>query len=116
MRDLQTIAKTQGLPWSICKGFDGACPISDFTPLSQIKNIGNLDLELDVNNSIVQRGNTSEMVFTVDVLVEYISKIFTLEEGDIILTGTPSGVGPISSGDVLRAKISEVGEVEFSVK
>jgi 5-carboxymethyl-2-hydroxymuconate isomerase len=115
LRDLQTIAKTQGLPWSISKGFDGACPISAFTPLSQIKNIRNLDLELYVNNNIVQRGNTSEMIFTVDVLIEYISKIFTLEEGDIILTGTPSGVGPISSGDLLKAKISDVGEVEFSV-
>jgi 5-carboxymethyl-2-hydroxymuconate isomerase len=115
LRDIQIIAKTKGLPWSICKGFDGACPISAFTPLSRIKDIKNLDLELYVNNSIMQKGNTSEMIFTVDVLVEYISKIFTLETGDIILTGTPSGVGPISSGDVLKAIISDVGEVEFCV-
>lgn len=65
---------------------------------------------------IVQKENTNEMIFRIDVLIEYISKIFTLVVGDIILTGTPAGVGPLLSGDRLKAKITSVGKMEFKVK
>jgi acylpyruvate hydrolase len=116
LRDLQRIARKKGDPWSISKGFDGSCPISIFKPLDQIKDIQNLQISLQVNNKIKQTANTKEMIFPVDYLISYISTIFTLEQGDIILTGTPAGVGPISKGDHLRASISEIGSVEFWVE
>ncbi|KON28444.1 hypothetical protein AC481_01720 [miscellaneous Crenarchaeota group archaeon SMTZ-80] len=116
LRDIQDVAKSKGYPWSVCKGFDGACPISSFVPLNQISDIQNLHLELQVNNTIKQQGSTKNMIFPVDHLFSYISKIFTLEVGDILLTGTPAGVGQIKHGDHIKAKISEIGEIEFMVK
>jgi acylpyruvate hydrolase len=116
LRDLQRIARKKGNPWSVSKGFDGSCPISIFKPLDQINDIQNLQISLQVNNKIKQTANTKEMIFPVDYLVSYISTIFSLEEGDIILTGTPAGVGPISKGDHLHASISEIGNVEFWVE
>lgn len=115
LRDLQKIAKQQGLPWSVCKGFDGSCPISNFTPIKKIKDIQKLKLQLWINGKLKQIGTTSEMIFPVDFLIAYISRIFTLEPGDIVLTGTPHGVGPIRSGDDLQAKIEDIGEVKFVV-
>ena len=115
LRDLQREAKTKGHPWSVCKGFDGACPISAFVPLDQISEVQNLNLELMVNNEVKQKASTSDMIFSVDILFSYMSKIFTLEVGDILLTGTPSGVGPIKPGDQVRACISEIGEMQFEV-
>ena len=115
LRDMQRIAREKGNPWSVAKGFDNACPISTFIPASRISNIQNLDLSLKVNDQIKQDGNTRDMIFPVDQLISYISKIFTLEPGDIILTGTPAGVGKVSKGDHLLATISEIGAVEFRV-
>jgi len=99
----------------VAKGFDGSCPISSFSPLSEIREIQSLSIQLYLNNEIRQEGNTSEMIRPVDELLAYISTIFTLEEGDIVLTGTPAGVGEINSGDHLRAVISDIGSVEFIV-
>jgi len=115
LRDLQNLAKEKGNPWSVSKGFDGSCPISEFTPLENISNLNNLQIELAVNNVTRQKANTTEMIYQVDELIAYISKYFTLEPGDIILTGTPAGVGKIITGDTLRARISELGEMEFKV-
>jgi 5-carboxymethyl-2-hydroxymuconate isomerase len=115
LRDLQSIAKEKGLPWSVSKGFDGACPIGKFTPLSDIGDLNNLEIELYVNGKLKQRGNSNQMIFPPDELVSYISAIFTLEPGDIILTGTPSGVGSISSGDNIAASIEEIGKIDFKV-
>jgi acylpyruvate hydrolase len=116
LRDLQRHAREKGNPWSVAKGFDGACPISTFKPLDQINDLQNLQLTLQLNNKIKQNGNTKDMIFPPDYLVSYISTIFTLEAGDIILTGTPAGVSPISKGDHLKATISEIGSIEFWVK
>jgi len=115
LRDLQKTARENGLPWSVAKGFDGACPISIFTSLDQIKDIQNLQIELYVNKKLRQKSSTKNMIFYIGILLEYISKIFTLEPGDVILTGTPEGVAAISSGDELHAKISEIGEMQFKV-
>ena len=115
LRDLQKTARENGLPWSVAKGFDGACPISIFTSLDQIKDIQNLQIELYVNKKLRQKSSTKNMIFYIGILLEYISKIFTLEPGDVILTGTPEGVAAISSGDELYAKISEIGEMQFNV-
>jgi 5-carboxymethyl-2-hydroxymuconate isomerase len=115
LRDIQREARKKGLPWSVCKGFDGACPISTFKPLNTISDIQNLVLTLKVNEQIRQQGNTGEMIFEVDHLIAYISGIFTLEKGDVIITGTPAGVSPIASGDHILAEISDIGSMAFTV-
>lgn len=115
LRDHQAIAKKRGLPWSVSKGFDGACPIGLFKPIEQIANINNLKIELFINGNLKQSGNTNQMIFPMNKLLEYISSVFTLERGDIILTGTPSGVGPIQPGDKIRGVIENIGEMNFNV-
>ena len=115
LRDLQKVAKDRGLPWSVSKGFDGACPLSDFVPLENIPDISHMEMALHVNGELKQQGNTSQMIFTADKLVAYISKIFTLEAGDIILTGTPSGVGPLHSGDHIKAQIENIGIMNLQI-
>ena len=116
LRDLQSQAKEKGLPWCISKGFDGACPIGNFKPLSKIGDIQNLKIELLINNELKQNGNTSQMIFPPDELIAYISTIFTLEPGDIILTGTPASVGPIHSNDIIIASIEKIGSIKFVVE
>ncbi len=116
LRDLQNEAKKNGHPWTICKGFDGSCPISIFTPLEKITDIQKLNIQLFVNDSLRQDGFTGDMIWQIGELLAFISKIFTLEPGDIILTGTPEGVGKLNPGDHLRASISEVGTMEFKVQ
>ena len=115
LRDHQSVAKKKGLPWCVSKGFDGACPIGSFVSIDTISNISALQIKLFVNNELRQSGNTNQMIFPPGKLLEYISSIFTLEPGDIILTGTPSGVGPLKSGDQLRGIIETVGKIEYSV-
>ena len=115
LRDHQAIAKKKGLPWSVSKGFDGACPIGSFVSLDLVNNIEELKIELYVNDELRQEGNTNQMIFSPGILLEYISSIFTLEAGDIILTGTPSGVGAIQTGDEIRGVIENLGEIFFTV-
>jgi 5-carboxymethyl-2-hydroxymuconate isomerase len=115
LRDHQSVAKKKGLPWCVSKGFDGACPISSFVSIDDIRNINKLKIELFVNDEIRQSGNTNQMIFPPGKLLEYITSIFTLEPGDIILTGTPSGVGPLKTGDQLKGVIENIGEIEFAV-
>ncbi len=116
LRDLQREAKERGLPWSISKGFDGSCPISDFIALNKVEDIRNLNLELQVNGQIRQTASTSEMIFKVDELVSFISGIYTLEPGDLILTGTPAGVSKLNHGDSLHANLVGVIGVSFTVE
>jgi len=116
LRDLQNIAKKNGHPWTICKGFDGSCPISTLVSLEKIKDIRGLNIQLFVNGDLRQDGYTGDMIWQIGELLAYISKFFTLEAGDIILTGTPEGVGKLNPGDHLRASISEIGTMEFKVK
>jgi 5-carboxymethyl-2-hydroxymuconate isomerase len=116
LRDLQNEAKKNGHPWTICKGFDGSCPVSTFIPLEKITDIKKLNIQLFVNDVLRQDGYTGDMIWQIGELLEFISKIFTLEPGDIILTGTPEGVGKLNSGDSLRASITEIGTMEFNVQ
>jgi len=115
LRDHQSIAKKNGLPWCVSKGFDGACPIGSFFPLDTLSNLGELRIELFVNGELRQSGNTNQMIFPPGNLLEYITSIFTLETGDIVLTGTPSGVGPLQSGDRLQGVIENIGEINFNI-
>ena len=116
LRDVQDEAKKKGHPWTVCKGFDGSCPVSKFIPIDRIDNIQGLRIQLYLNEKLRQDGYTGDMIWSVDELLVYISKIFTLEPGDLLLTGTPEGVGKLNSGDQLVAKISEIGEMEYTVK
>ncbi|KAI8997423.1 hypothetical protein BDB01DRAFT_846078 [Pilobolus umbonatus] len=102
-RNLQNQAKEKGLPWSTAKGFDTFSPISDFIPKEAIPDNSNVHLWLKVNDTFRQQGNTQDMIFNIPSLVEYVSSIMKLETGDVILTGTPAGVGPIKAGDVITA-------------
>jgi len=116
LRDLQSEAKENGHPWAVSKGFDGSCPVSSFIPLERIKDIRELNIQLFVNDNLRQNGFTGDMIWQVGELLAFISCIFTLEVGDIVLTGTPEGVGKLNPGDHLRALISEIGKMEFKVK
>lgn len=115
-RDIQTRLSKSMLPWEISKGFDGAAPIGDFIPVSSAGDIRNLDFHLEINDLIVQQGNTSDMIFGVDELISYISQYFTLKTGDLIFTGTPSGVGPLSRNDHLVAWIGDKPLLDFLIR
>jgi 5-carboxymethyl-2-hydroxymuconate isomerase len=116
LRDVQTELKNKGLPWDIAKGFDTACPLSTFVPPEQVGDPQNLQIRLAVNGELRQDGSTAMMLHTIPAVVSYMSGIFTLEPGDVILTGTPAGVASIQSGDVVVAKISGVGSIRVTVQ
>ena len=105
-RDIQSKAKKAGLPWTLAKGFNTFAPIGNFTDYSSDLDLENMDIELRVNNSLRQSGNTSSMLFNVNQLISYLSSQFTLHPGDLIFTGTPEGVGPIYPGDKLSATLN----------
>ena len=115
LRDVQGVQKTKGLPWEIAKAFDTSCPLSDFVPTSQVDDPQNLQLKLTVNGEVRQNGNTRDMIRNIAELIAATSAYFTLEEGDVLLTGTPSGVGRIVSGDRLEASIEQVGTLLVTV-
>ncbi|XP_033098796.1 acylpyruvase FAHD1, mitochondrial-like [Anneissia japonica] len=114
-RNLQDAAKKKGHPWTLAKAFDTSCPVSKFVEKERVQNVHNVRLWLSVNGDIRQDGNTSDMIFKVPTLISYISRSMTLEPGDMILTGTPSGVGPVKSGDVIVAGLDQLMEMSFSV-
>lgn len=112
-RNVQDEAKKKGLPWSIAKGFDTFMPISAPIAKSKILDPHNVDLWLSVNDQMKQDDNTELMLFQIPRQLSDISKVMTLEKGDIVLTGTPKGVGSLSTGDVVRAGLRVDGkEVE----
>ncbi len=115
LRDLQAEAKRLGHPWTISKCFDTSTVVSEFAPASSIKNPNSLELKLWVNGELKQDDNTSNMIYSVEEIVEYISYYFTLEEGDLVFTGTPKGVGEVKVGDKLVAEISLVGRLETEI-
>src|SRR5690606_8187507 len=102
-RDLQQRAKQNRAPWSVAKGFDTFAPLGPLTDAAEIPDPQALRLRLTVNDEVRQEGATRDMIFSVAFLVSYLSRIFTLEPGDLIFTGTPEGVGPVRAGDVLEA-------------
>jgi len=101
-RDLQQKLKDKGLPWEKAKAFDGSAVIGDFVSKRDFKSIDNLNFELTNNGVLVQKGNTSYMLWKIDELIAYVSQFFTLKIGDIIFTGTPEGVAVVRSDDVLE--------------
>jgi acylpyruvate hydrolase len=115
-RDLQRICKDKGMPWEMAKAFDGSAPISDFVPKAQFDNLNNLQFKLEKNDTIVQNGNTNDMVFKFDQIIAYVSKFVTLRTGDLIFTGTPVGVGPVKIGDRLKGYLGDSLMLDFFIK
>lgn len=114
-RDIQQKLKEKGLPWEISKGFDNAAGLGDWIELNDF-NIRNIDFSLNINDTRVQIGNTSEMIFCVDEIIAYISQFYTLKIGDIIYTGTPAGVDKIKKGDRLTGYISDKKLLDIVIK
>jgi 2-keto-4-pentenoate hydratase/2-oxohepta-3-ene-1,7-dioic acid hydratase in catechol pathway len=107
-RDIQSVYRKAGLPWSLSKGMDTFAPMSEPKPLASAHDIHDLEISCRVNGKVRQHGSTSMMIYTPEELIAFISKWMTLEEGDIIATGTPSGVGPIVPGDLIDMRIEGV--------
>lgn len=114
-RDTQQRCKDKGLPWTLAKGFGSSCPVSEFVPKEKIPDPHKLRIWLKVNGKLRQEGDTSSMIFSIPYLISYISHIFTLEEGDLILTGTPEGVGSVEANDEIEAGIRDVVSMKFKV-
>ncbi|KAG1734320.1 hypothetical protein EDB19DRAFT_1728000 [Suillus lakei] len=120
-RNMQDEVKKKGLPWSAVKGFDTFTPIGSFIPKSSVSDAHDLMLSLKINGAIKQNGTTGDMIFRIPRLIEHISSIMTLEEGDLILTGTPSGVGPVNPGDSVECTLADptgkvLAELQFTAE
>ena len=115
LRDIQQDLKDSGLPWEKAKAFDGACPSSAFISQAQAGDLKNQKIRLYKNGQLHQDGNTSDMLNPVLPLLTYISQFFTLLPGDMVLTGTPAGVGPLQVGDKLVLELSDLIHCETEV-
>jgi acylpyruvate hydrolase len=115
-RNVQDEAKKKGLPWSIAKGFDTFCPISELIPKSAIPDPHNAFLRLSVGDQVKQADSTNLMLYQIPRQLADISRVMTLEPGDLVLTGTPKGVGQVKNGDVMRAEIEVDGKKVESIE
>jgi len=106
LRDLQANLKSKGQPWERAKAFDDSCPVTPFVPLSEFDNLNQLEFKLSVNDKVRQEGDTSKMMRSIEALLTEITHCFTLLPGDIVLTGTPAGVGVLNSGDKLALTLA----------
>ena len=127
-RDMQQKAREKGLPWTICKGFDGSAVIGDWVSVEELNknrqdcsdpqppNLGGLEFHLDINGQTVQQGFTGDMQYSIDELISYISRFFTLKTGDLLYTGTPVGVGPVHIDDHLEGWLEDRKVLDFKCK
>lgn len=115
-RYLQAAAKAKGLPWEIAKAFDHAAPLGKFIPKSQFADVQNIDFNLKINGEVRQQGNSKDMIFSIDAIIAYVSQFVSFKMGDLIYTGTPVGVGPVSIGDRLQGFMGEEEMFDFEVK
>ena len=115
-RDLQKRCTEKGHPWEVAKAFDNSAPIGRMVAKTNFSDIQNIHFHLDINGTTVQQGNTKDMIFSVDQIIEQVSKFFTLKTGDLIFTGTPHGVGPVKIGDRLQAYLENELVLDFKVK
>ena len=115
-RDLQRKLKEKGLPWEIAKGFDGSAAMGRFISKEEFESIQDINFHLDINSKTVQQGNTQDMIYSVDKIIAYVSKFFTLKIGDLIFTGTPAGVGPVKIDDHLQGYIEDQKLMDFYIR
>jgi len=113
-RDLQQQQKEKGLPWEIAKAFDGSAVVGKFIDIPA--DVQAINFSLHKNNLLVQEGHTKDMLFTIDHIIAYVSQFFSLHTGDLIFTGTPAGVGPVSIGDQLKGAIEQEPLFEIHIK
>jgi len=104
-RDIQSNLKEKGHPWEKSKAFDNSCMVGNFLKKEKLEDISKIEFSLKKNNEIVQSGCSNDMLWKIDELISYVSKYFTLKIGDLIFTGTPSGVSKVESGDILEGYI-----------
>ncbi len=114
LRDVQTELKNAGNPWLISKGFDGSAPISSAVPVDGV-DFDSLELSLTVNGQLRQRGSYQNTIFKIEEVIAFISQLFTLEQGDLIFTGTPEGVAKLNSGDKLHAELVGYASLDVSI-
>lgn len=115
-RELQKKLREAGQPWDQCKGFDGAAALGEWVSKEKFRDVQAMHFHLDINGQTVQEGRTSDMIFSIDHIVSYISQFFTLKTGDIIYTGTPVGVGPVHIDDHLEGYVEDRKVLEFNCK
>ena len=115
-RDVQREQQKKGLPWEIAKAFDGSAAVGAFVPITMETEVHNLAFQLKLNGITVQDGHTRNMIFTVDQVITYVSKFFTLNIGDLLFTGTPAGVGPVNGGDKLEGYLQGNKVLEVEIK
>lgn len=115
-RELQKKLRETGQPWDLCKGFDGAAALGEWVSKEKFRDVQAMHFHLDINGQTVQEGRTSDMIFSIDHIVSYISQFFTLKTGDIIYTGTPVGVGPVHIDDHLEGYVEDRKVLEFNCK
>ena len=115
-RDVQRHLKERGLPWEISKSFDNSAAIGEFISIKEFESVQNLPFHLQINEKTVQKGNTSEMIYSIDKIIAYVSRFFTLKIGDLIFTGTPVGVGQVAINDHLEGYLEERKVLDFRIK
>ena len=114
-RDLQDQIKSKGEPWTKCKGFPGAAIVSDFISADKIDNAEDISFTFTQNGVLKQNGNTSMMLYPIAEIVSYLSQVYGLSEGDLIYTGTPEGVGELSTGDALKLTLEDLIDADFKI-
>jgi len=115
LRDVQSELKEKGQPWDVAKGFDGACPLSRFAAIDGVDSAFQMRFNMSRNGALQQSGDTKDMIFSVPDLLSYMSRYFTLQPGDVVLTGTPKGVGPLESGDQIRLSLGNLFDIDTAV-
>lgn len=115
-RDLQRELRAAGNPWEICKSFDSSAVVGTFLPVEKLGDLQNLNFRLEIDGRSVQKGFTGDMLFEVDKIIAYVSRFFTLKIGDLLYTGTPAGVGPVTAGQHLQGYLKEEKVLDFYVR
>ncbi len=115
-RDLQQQLKTKGLPWELAKAFDGSAPVGTFISKEEFESVEKIDFALNINGIQKQKGNSAEMIHSIDKIISFVSGFITLKKGDLIFTGTPKGVSAVKINDILEAFIGEKKLLTVKVK
>ena len=115
-RDLQDELTSKGLPWELCKSFDNSAAVGDFVHKDTLPDIGNLHFYLDIDGQTVQQGCSGDMIHSIDQIIAFASRYFTLKTGDLIFTGTPAGIGPVHEGQHLEGYLEGNKLLDIKVK
>ena len=115
-RDMQEQLRSKGLPWEICKGFDGSAALGRFVDKTSLPEMDNIHFRAELDGVTVQSGWTGDMIHSIDKIISYVSRFFTLKTGDMIYTGTPAGVGPVHENQHLTAYLEDEKVLEFNIR